>query len=111
MAPVLKLMGTADQLENNQKALAALSQIIEKRRQWADARFLRASISVMVGSKDYGSILSDIDNASRLHRSSARKGIYDSAAMYALRAKVSLLAGNPSQAMKDLETILTSEPD
>jgi tetratricopeptide (TPR) repeat protein len=110
MMPVLKLVGDSKNIENNKKALSALSPIIQKHQQSPDSQLLRAILAVLVGSKDYASILTDIDNASRLLRSSQHKGVYNLAEMAALRAKVSLLAGNPSRAMMDLESILRSEP-
>jgi len=111
LEPVLKLMGKADQVENNKKALSALNLLIEERPQWADAHFLRAGLALLAGIKDYPSILSDVDKASALHRSSQHKDIYNSAEMSALRAKVNQLAGDSSQVLKDLETILASEPN
>jgi tetratricopeptide (TPR) repeat protein len=112
MMPVLKLMGDGKDSGKNKEAIIELGKIITKYPDYSDTYFLRATISILAGNDNYQQILSDIDNAIKFHSSDKYQSSYDSnAEMYALRAKVDILASNYQQAVNDLETAVKSNPD
>ncbi len=109
--PIFKLMGNGKDIAKNKEAVSALGKIIEKYPEYSDAYFLRATISVLVGDNDYQKILTDIDNAIRLHPSTKYKSAYGSTAgMYSLRAKVDILSGEYQQAINDIEIAIKTDP-
>lgn len=111
MMPIFKEMGNAKDIEKNKQAAVSLGQIISKYPEYSDAYFLRATVLILTGGKDYQKILSDIDNAVKYHTSSKYQSAYSSTAgMYGLRAKVDMLADNYQQAISDLETAVKIDP-
>lgn len=111
MMPIFKEMGDGKDNAKNREAVVALGKIITKHSEYSDAYLLRATISVLVGDKDYQKILSDIDSAIKFHSSSKYKSSYDSTAgMYSLRAKIDILSNNYQQAINDLETAIKTDP-
>lgn len=95
--------------EKSKKGLEIFNQFITEHPEYADAYFMRATYFFgIVGSKEYTSILNDLNNAIRYHPISNPKSAYENTAgMYGWRAKVYKETGNFQQAMKDLETAVT----
>ncbi len=111
MMPIFKLMGNAKDTEKNKEAATALGKIVEKYPEYSDAHLLRATVLLLVGSKDYQNILVDIDDAIKFHSSEKYKSAYDSTVgMYSLRTKVDILTNNQQQAISDLETAIKIDP-
>lgn len=95
-----------------QQARAATSNLIKKYPDYAGAYALRATYSLMSHNPDLRQIESDIDAALKYHYSHK----YDNyafpsdVAIYSLRAKVDMLAGDYQQAMTDLESAIKINP-
>jgi len=111
MMPIFKEMGDAKDVAKNKQAVISLGQIISKYPEYSDAYFLRATVSILAGEKDYQKILSDIDNAIKFHSSDKYTSSYGTTAgMYGLRAKIDVLSSNYQQAINDLETAVKIDP-
>lgn len=111
MMPIFKEMGDAKDIAKNKQAVISLGQVISKYPEYSDAYFLRATVSILTGEKDYQKILSDIDNAIKFHSSDKYTSSYGTTAgMYGLRAKVDILSNNYQQAIDDLEAAVKIDP-
>lgn len=112
MMPIVSLIGGAKDRLKDEEAVKQLNAIIEKNPRYSDAYILRATCSIAAGDTNYASMRQDIDSAIKLYSPDESANIYNSAAeMYSMRAKVDMLAGDLQQAMKDLDTALTTHPD
>lgn len=110
--PIVSLIGDAKDKLKDEEAVKQLNAIIEKNPRYSDAYILRATCSIAAGDTNYASMRQDIDSAIKLYSPDESANVYNSAAeMYSMRAKVDLLAGDLQQAMKDLDTALTTHPD
>jgi tetratricopeptide (TPR) repeat protein len=111
MMPVITLIGDAKDAAKDRQAIAALNDMIGKYPDYSDLYFLRATVSVAAGDKDYQQVLSDIDKAIQFHSSPKYDKMLDSTAeMYVLRAKVDILADNNKQAVNDIEMAVKGDP-
>src|SRR6202041_2156499 len=111
MMPVITLIGDAKDVVKDRQAIAALNEMIGKYPNYSDLYFLRATVSVAAGDKDYQQILSDIDKAIQFHSSPKYEKMLESTAeMYVLRAKVDILADNNKQAVNDIEMAVKGDP-
>lgn len=94
------------------ESISMLRKALRKYPEYSDPYFLRATLSIKLGDKDYPQALVDIDKAIQYHSSAKYETIYNSIAeMYVLRAKVDMLAGNDQQAMIDMEKAIRADPD
>jgi len=111
MTPIFKGMGDGKDIAKNKETTLAIGKIISKYPEYSDAYFLRASVSILTGDKDYQKIISDVDNAIKFHSSTKYKSAYDSTAgMYGMRAKLDILSNNYQQAVNDLEIAVKTDP-
>lgn len=89
------------------EGLKKLDNFINEHQEYSDAYLLRASSLYNIArSKEYTSILEDIDNAIKYHPKTEKSAYENTAGMYGLRAKVNKDNGNLQQAIKDLETAI-----
>ncbi len=99
-------------LTDQAKAKAArpkLSMFIEEHPDYSDAYFMRAMCDFcMLNSREYASILKDIDTALSTHTAQT---IYNLTDHYSLRGKVKLMLGQHREAMDDLEAAMKADLD
>jgi tetratricopeptide (TPR) repeat protein len=103
------------ELTDEAKAKAArpkLNKFIEEHPDYSDAYFMRAMCDFcMLNSREYGSILKDIDTAISTH-SAPTAPIYGNLSdHHSLRGKVRLILGQHREAMDDLETAMKVDLD
>jgi tetratricopeptide (TPR) repeat protein len=116
---VTQMMGDGKDRARDQQALDAVGKIVQKYPTFADAHVMRANLAVLTGATDYGAALADIDSAiSVWHKNPSNRELPEltvsstgAPGLYALRAKLNLLAGNSAQALADLETAVTTNVD
>jgi tetratricopeptide (TPR) repeat protein len=109
MTSVYKLAGDGSNAEEAKKAISELTKVIAAHPQYPDAYFLRATLSISIGARDYQNMLADINRAIQL-KTEGQLSSYDSATtMYACRGKVQLLSGHPSDCINDLEKAVTTD--
>jgi tetratricopeptide (TPR) repeat protein len=108
---VMKVAGDGKDKAKVQQATVAFSKLIQQHPDYADAYVLRATYSLMASSSDLQGIKGDLDAARRYRSSSKYESAYGSdASIYALRAKVDMLAGDYQRGMQDLESAVKLNP-
>jgi tetratricopeptide (TPR) repeat protein len=108
--PVFKTMGDGSKTEQNTKAISELAKVIAAHPHYPDAYFLRATLSVTVGDRDYHNILADINRAIQLKAEGQSPSAYESVnVMYAFRGRVHFLFGHPADCISDLEKAVTMD--
>lgn len=109
--PAMKLVGDTKDIQKNQEALSAIDKLLEKHPEWADGYFLRATLSILVGDKDYKKPFADVESAIKLRPLQKYKSAYETdAEILSLRAKLNMLSGNYRQAMNDLDMAIKIDP-